>query len=195
MAIRGRPRSFDRDLALRRAMEVFWEKGYEGAQLRDLTAAMGVAPPSFYAAFGSKEAAFREAVELYVATVGAKPIRALDEADTARAGIRAMLAGSAEVALASRSGGCLLILGVVNCLPETDALRELLKAMRRTTLDRVRKRLRRGVREGDLPANTDTKRLATFYSAIMQAISLRARDGATRAELGAVIGSAMAALA
>jgi AcrR family transcriptional regulator len=195
MAIRGRPRSFDRDLALRRAMEVFWEKGYEGAQLRDLTAAMGVAPPSFYAAFGSKEAAFREAVELYVATVGAKPIRALDEADTARAGIRAMLAGSAEVALASRSGGCLLILGVVNCLQETDALRELLKAMRRTTLDRVRKRLRRGVREGDLPANTDTKRLATFYSAIMQAISLRARDGATRAELGAVIGSAMAALA
>ncbi|NKX16695.1 helix-turn-helix transcriptional regulator [Ochrobactrum pseudogrignonense] len=69
-APRGRPRSFDRDDALRRVMEVFWAKGYEGAQLIDLTAAIGVTPPSFYAAFGSKEAAFREAVELYKATTG-----------------------------------------------------------------------------------------------------------------------------
>ena len=68
---RGRPRGFDRDLALERLMQVFWAKGYEGAQLNDLTAAIGVKPPSFYAAFGSKEAAFREAIDLYIATIGA----------------------------------------------------------------------------------------------------------------------------
>lgn len=58
MAPRGRPRSFDRDQALERVMQVFWAKGYEGAQLTDLVAAIGITPPSFYAAFGSKEAAF-----------------------------------------------------------------------------------------------------------------------------------------
>lgn len=70
MAERGRPRNFDRDQALRKAMEVFWSKGYEGASLTDLTAAMGINSPSLYGAFGSKEALFREAVELYRQTDG-----------------------------------------------------------------------------------------------------------------------------
>ncbi len=108
---RGRPRGFDRDLALERLMQVFWAKGYEGAQLNDLTAAIGVKPPSFYAAFGSKEAAFREAIDLYIATIGAAPMRALDAAATVRAGLRAMLEGSVAVALSAKPGGCLLILG------------------------------------------------------------------------------------
>ncbi|WP_164125535.1 TetR family transcriptional regulator, partial [Stenotrophomonas maltophilia] len=78
MASRGRPRNFDRDQALERAMRVFWAKGYEGAQLVDLTAAMGINPPSFYAAFGSKQEIFREAIDLYLATAGANAMRALD---------------------------------------------------------------------------------------------------------------------
>lgn len=195
MATRGRPRSFDRDLALERVMKVFWAKGYEGAQLNDLTAAIGVTPPSFYAAFGSKEAAFQEAVDLYVATVGCRPMRALEEAATVREGIRAMLKGSIDVALSSKPGGCLLILGVVNYLPENQAARERLLEARRKTLDLIRTRLRRGVTEGDVPAETDIDRLSAFYHGIMQAISFQARDGAGRKELEALLGPAMAALA
>src|SRR3546814_6083041 len=71
MVARGRPRAFDRTQALARAMEVFWEKGLDGASMNDLTAAMGINSPSLYAAFDSKEALFREAVALYVATDGA----------------------------------------------------------------------------------------------------------------------------
>jgi len=70
MTARGRPRNFDKDAALERAMELFWIKGYEGASMTDLTSAMGIASPSLYAAFGSKEELFRRAVQHYGATEG-----------------------------------------------------------------------------------------------------------------------------
>lgn len=194
MITRGRPRSFDRDDALARVMEVFWAKGYEGAQLADLVAAIGITPPSFYAAFGSKQAAFHEAVDLYLTTVGAGPRRVLEEAATARQGIRASLEESINVALSSKSGGCFLILGLVNCLPENQAARAHLLAARQKTVAMLRKRLERGVQEGDLAPNTDVKRLADFYNGIMQAISFQARDGATRDQLAALIEPAMSAL-
>lgn len=194
MAIRGRPRSFDRDDALARVMEVFWAKGYEGAQVGDLIAAIGITPPSFYAAFGSKEAAFREAVDLYIATVGSHPMRALEQAPTAREGIRAMLAGSIDVALSAKPGGCLLILGVVNCVPENKPARDHLLEARRKTLDLIRARLRKGVKDGDIAEDTEIEHLAAFYHGVMQAVSFQARDGAARAELEALIGPAMSAL-
>lgn len=190
--IRGRPRSFDRDAALARAMEVFWAKGYDGAQVTDLTRAIGIAPPSFYAAFGSKEAAFLEAVDLYIDQVASAPMRALEDAATVRAGLRAMLAGSIDIAVSNEPGGCLLILGVVNCLPANRAARERLAAARGETVELIEARLRRAVREGDLADETDTARLAAFYHGIMQAISFQARDGAGRAQLAALIEPALA---
>ena len=191
---RGRPRGFDRDQALERLMQVFWARGYEGAQLNDLTAAIGVKPPSFYAAFGSKEDAFREAIDLYIATIGSAPMRALEEAATVRDGLRAMLEGSVAVALSAKPGGCLLILGVVNCLPANEAVRAHLLNARRKTVELVAARLRRGVVDGELPVDTDIPRLAAFFHGIMQAISFQARDGATRADLYALIEPALRAL-
>ena len=191
---RGRPRGFDRDQALERLMQVFWARGYEGAQLNDLTAAIGVKPPSFYAAFGSKEDAFREAIDLYIATIGSAPMRALEEAATVRDGLRAMLEGSVAVALSAKPGGCLLILGVVNCLPANEAVRAHLLNARRKTVELVAARLRRGVVDGELPVDTDIPRLAAFFHGIMQAISFQARDGATRADLYALIEPALHAL-
>jgi AcrR family transcriptional regulator len=191
MADRGRPRKFDRHEALLQAMNIFWAKGYEGTQLTDLTAAMGINPPSFYAAFGSKEAAFREAVELYEATVAAGPLRALETNESTREAIRAMLIGGVDRA---GSVGCMMMLGVVNCLPANEPLRALLLSIRQRGREAIRRRLERGVREGDIPPDTDVERLTTFYSAIPQAISLQARDGASREQLEDVVISAMAAL-
>lgn len=195
MVTRGRPRSFDRDLALRRIMEVFWAKGYEGAQLNDLIVAIGVTPPSFYAAFGSKEAAFREAVELYLATAGSVVPQVLEEGLTAHQSIRDMLMASIDTALsAPHSGGCLLILGVVNCQQETAPLRDLLKSTRRDTEARIRTRLERAVAEGDLPGSTNPDMLASYYGTVMQGLSMQARDGATREALEALVAPALAAL-
>lgn len=176
-------------------MQVFWAKGYEGAQLVDLTAAMGINPPSFYAAFGSKQAIFREAIDLYLATSGANAMRALEETPVARDAVEAMLRASAAVALAApEAGGCLLILGLVNCLPENRPSRDYLRDIRRTTIERIRRRLDRGLGDGDLAAGADTAELASFYATVMQGLSLQARDGAGREELDAVVAAAMRAL-
>ena len=89
MAERGRPRRFDRQAALERAMEVFWERGYQAASMTDLTEAMGINSPSLYAAFGSKEELYREAIGHFAATESDAILAPLLEAATARAGLTA----------------------------------------------------------------------------------------------------------
>lgn len=194
MTQRGRPRRFDRDVALQAMMKVFWARGYEGAQLVDLTAAAGIAPPSFYIAFGSKEAVFCEAVDHYIATVGAKPRQALDCGATLRDGIEGMLNASIDVAQSVRPGGCLLVLGVVNCLPDNERARAYLKAARGKTREFIHARLERARTAGELPAGLDTLPCAVFLHSVTQMISFQARDGASRAELEALIGHALRAL-
>src|SRR5438445_3107154 len=76
---RGRPREFDVEKALERAMNVFWRKGYEGASLPDLTRAMGINRPSLYAAFGNKESLFRKALDRYAEGPGSYVRDALEE--------------------------------------------------------------------------------------------------------------------
>lgn len=192
--MRGRPRGFDRDAALKQAMEVFWSKGYEGAQLVDLTKAMGINPPSFYAAFGSKEDAFREAVDLYIKTVGAEPMLALERAKTLRNGLRTLIERSIDVALSTKAGGCLLILGVVNHLPDSAAAAAHLKAARQITHELIERRIARAIDEGELPDSCDAGALANFFHGVLQAVSFQARDGASRAQLRRLIDPALAAL-
>ncbi|MDI6028607.1 TetR/AcrR family transcriptional regulator [Corticibacterium sp. UT-5YL-CI-8] len=196
MAVRGRPRGFDRDAALAKAMQLFWAKGYEGVQLAELTAAVGINPPSFYAAVQSKEAIHREALDLYPATAGDGSMAALrDTPGTTTDAVHAMLLASVEVALASPSaGGCMDSLGLVNGQDQNAALRDDLRALRRTTATLIRDRLERGVREADLPADIDAERVATFCATVMQGLSLQAQDGASRDMLIGVVETAMTAL-
>ncbi|MEU7315325.1 TetR/AcrR family transcriptional regulator [Streptomyces sp. NPDC007083] len=194
MATRGRPRAFDRDAALERAMHVFWERGYEAATMADLTAAMGIRPPSLYAAFGSKEGLFRAAVALYRRTEGALTRRALAEAPTAREGVRRALRGNACAYTADgKPPGCMIVLAATNCTPENDGIRALLAEDRRATEGRIRERMDRGVAEGDLPAGTDTRGLAAFYATVLFGLSVQARDGVPRQDLLGAVEAAMAA--
>ena len=132
MARRGRPRSFDREDALRRAMEVFWALGYEGATLTGLQEAMGgITAPSFYAAFGSKEDLFREAVELYSKTLGVPMMKALAEEPTARASLEALLQAAVEAfCRPGKPRGCLLVLGAINSMPANKSVRDHLRGLR-----------------------------------------------------------------
>lgn len=191
----GRPREFDRDKALLRAMEIFWAQGYEATTLADLQKAMGgIAAPSFYAAFGSKEDLFREAVELYKETQGAPILKALKESRTARAAIEAMLWASVESVGGDRHPrGCMMVLGGINCAASNKGVEELLREQRGMREKVLRQRLRRGISDGDLPASTDVNRLVSFYTSVLDGLSIRARDGASRKALGDIVVCAMAA--
>ncbi|GGU98382.1 TetR/AcrR family transcriptional regulator [Streptomyces spectabilis] len=194
MAGRGRPRSFDRDMALRRAMEVFWEQGYEATSMTDLTTAMGIASPSLYAAFGSKERLFQEAVALYSTTEGAAMARAYTEVPTARGAVEAVLRENARAYTdRDRPTGCMIVLAATNCSPGNAPVRDHLATWRRSGAEMMADRLRRGVDEGELPATTDTEAVAAFYTTIIHGMSVQARDGATRTDLDKTVDRAMAA--
>ena len=184
MAERGRPRSFERATALRRAMEVFWAKGYDGASLADLTAAMGIAAPSLYAAFGSKEALFREAVALYGETEGTEIWTALPEAPSAREAIERFLRGSAiSFTRPDRPAGCLVVLSALLANDGNARVCRELRESRAGNVAALRERLERAVAEGDLPTKLDCEAMATFYATVQQGMSIQARDGASRATL------------
>jgi AcrR family transcriptional regulator len=194
MAARGRPRGFDRQTALRRAMEAFWRRGYEGTAISDLTKAMGINAPSLYAAFGCKEALFREAVALYNATEGAVSDRALEAAPTARRAVEAMLRlNAAAYVNPRRPPGCMITLAATIGTPECAEVRDFLGRCRQEAQDALEARLARGAAEGDLPAGADIASVAAFYYTVLQGLSIQARDGASRETLDAIVDCAMAA--
>ncbi|RWC56651.1 TetR/AcrR family transcriptional regulator [Mesorhizobium sp.] len=194
MSERGRPRTFDRTAALRRAMQVFWARGYEGASMSELTAAMGINSPSLYAAFGSKEALFLEATDFYSHTEGADIWLALDEAPTARQAIEQFLCLTAKAySQSDRPQGCLITLGALHQDSSRGAICDDLRRRRAENHIALQKRLERGVAEGELPADFDSSAAATFFATVQHGMSIQARDGASHDAMLATVAGAMAA--
>ncbi|MYT75876.1 MULTISPECIES: TetR/AcrR family transcriptional regulator [unclassified Streptomyces] len=188
---RGRPRSFDRDTALEKALRAFWEHGYEATSVSDLTREMGIGAPSLYAAFGDKRTLFEEVVRVYDTTHGAGPDRALAEEPTARGAIERLLREAADAFTdPALPHGCLVLHAATNCT--TPEVEQALRERRSGTVAAIADRLRQGVAAGELPEGTDTAALARCFAAVFQGMSQQARDGASRADLEAVAALAMA---
>jgi AcrR family transcriptional regulator len=179
----GRPRGFNEDKALDRAMHVFWRKGYEGASLNDLTAAMGIQPASLYKAFGNKRALFEKALARYVAGPVAFVHDALNE-PTALSVAKRLLRQEAEFLTERRSRiGCMTIQAALVGGVEGEPIRKKLIALRVKVQDALRQRFERAKSEGDLPSDADTADLARFVTAIYQGMTVQAINGASREEL------------
>jgi len=189
----GRPREFDADKALGRALKVFWRKGYEGTSLPDLTKAMGINRPSLYAAFGNKEALFRKAIDRYV-EISACHVRQALQAPTARQVVRRLWQESIDLVTNARNPrGCFLVQSALACGDAADSLRREMIKRRAAGEAALRERLERALAEGDLPSDADPAALAKFVFTLTHGMAVQAASGASREQLQRVAEMALQA--
>jgi AcrR family transcriptional regulator len=179
----GRPREFNFDKALDRALKVFWRKGYEGTSLPDLTKAMGINRPSLYAAFGNKEALFRKTIDRYLEGPAGYMRIALRQ-PTARGVVEHVLRGSIDLLTNSRNPrGCFIVQAALVCGDTADCVRRELAKRRDAGVTALRERFERAVAEGDLPPDSNSADLARYIATVMHGMSVQAASGIQRSEL------------
>ena len=188
---KGRPLSFDREVALRQAMMLFWEHGYEATSLNDLTSAIGIPPSSIYSAFGDKKGLFLEAIDRYLSgPVTSKSIIA--HAATARDAAHELLRAAATGFTGTDTpAGCLLASSAISCSNAAAEVRVELARRRRGIEALLKRRIILAIRSGEIPSKSDADALAAHTMAVIQGMSTLARDGATRDKLTRVAASAM----
>ncbi|QHC34253.1 TetR/AcrR family transcriptional regulator [Komagataeibacter xylinus] len=191
MARTGRPREFGRDRAIDAATALFWAQGYEPTSLTQLKSCMGnISPASFYAAFGSKEALFREVVQRYLETYGQVMAPLWDESLSPREAIERTLRGSARMqATRTHPAGCLLVCGASNCSPENEPVQALLAAERQRTRKGIRACVERVIANGELKASPATKVLPNILTTFFHGMTCETRDGVTSNTLDAAVTS------
>jgi AcrR family transcriptional regulator len=189
----GRPKAFDSEEALEAALSVFWERGYEGTSLSDLTRAMGINKPSLYATFGDKAELFRKVVDRYMAQRAVVWENALRE-PTARLVVERILDTTADALTSGQNPhGCLLVQSALTCSRESDCIKQELALKRADSDSLLRGRFARAQAEGELAPNVDVAALARYFSTILRGMSVEASAGATRQALQNVIDLAMKA--
>ena len=185
----GRPRGFDREAALDVAMRLFWRYGFEGVSFQQLTASMGLAAPSLYAAFGNKAALYREALDRYAAMRGASDLSFMDEALPLREAVRLLLEGTAQGLLDPKGEiGCMLNTGMIASHPDHADLARELAERRADFRDLLKQKLLHWVSE------SEADRLSRFITGLMQGLAVQARDGHSLEDLQLVVSAALNAI-
>jgi AcrR family transcriptional regulator len=191
---RGRPRTLDRNVGLDVAARLFWEHGYEGTSIADLTAAMGVTPPSLYATFGSKEELYRQALDHAIERESKTRMDALQSDMSAYEALSFYLHDVAtSISRPDDPRGCIVSTAVVQRAAENETVAKSVTARREAAIKAIRERFDRAVSEGELAAGTDTDSLARFYGAFVQGMSVQACDGACTERLRRLVDIALSA--
>ena len=179
----NRPIGFDREAALEAAMLLFWQRGYEGTSMADLTHAMGLNPSSIYAAFGDKHTLFQLVVKRYMELRAQYAVRALEEPTLERF-IRALFDNT--VAFLTTPGHpptCMTLAGAVGCSLDATPARDLMTAIRKQNQVALRKRLLKARKSGELPKGINVDDYTRYLSSIIAGLSIQAANGSTKAEL------------
>jgi AcrR family transcriptional regulator len=191
---RGRPRVMNKEAALAVAARLFWERGYEGTSIADLTKEIGITPPSLYASFGSKDELFKQALDFYVARETGERHVVLENAPTALEGLTFYLMDA--VRSSTQDGcprGCAVATAVLQHAEENAGVAKGVAERRQATFVALRSRFDRAVGSGELPEGTDTYALARFYGAVLQGMSAQAADGACADTLSGIVKVALSA--
>lgn len=193
MARTGRPRGFDRDEAITQAMHLFWEHGFEGVSLEQLRRSMGgISSASFYAAFGSKEALYRAALDRYLTTHGTVMTALRDETLPPRQRLEQALRRSAEMQTEpAHPTGCMVALSSTICSTGGASVQALTIAERATNRAAIRACVKAAIADGTLRPGTDPAGLATLFEGLLVGLSIQARDGVSTGELDAAVTQAL----
>ncbi len=184
MATVGRPRSFDKEEALKKAMHVFWEKGYEGTSMADLIESIGMKAPSLYAAFGNKDAIFKEVVQKYLPIVVNGQLATLNNTSDIVEAVQNTLKECVRLFTSpDNPHTCLIMTAAINASPEHQDHVVSLRAMREDYRNAWVQRFERAEQEQQLTGQLSPQQLADFYVTLIQGMSLRAKDGANKQDL------------
>lgn len=190
----GRPRLFDREAALDIALDYFWRQGFEGTSTTQLTAAMGISQPSLYAAFGSKEQLYREAVNLYMQRHGQIFGDAFSAYPSAREAVfQALMAVARQYSDTTHAPGCMVASAGLQGGADHAVLFAEMAGLRRGGQRAIQARLDQARLDGELPAHADTANLAAYFAMVIQGMAVQANDGATASALEAMATLAMKA--
>lgn len=173
-------------------MRVFWEKGYVATSMTDLTTAMGIASPSLYAAFGSKEDLFREALDRYDSNFRNLAGEALNSNAPLRDQFERLLHLSARENDRQTPAGCMMLMACEQRAELSPELAEDLSSRRAVAVALMEQRLHRAMETDEVPADIDARAIAEFYGTLQRGLSISAKTGATPEELRSVIASSMA---
>ncbi len=183
---KGRPRSFDRNMALLKALEVFWQRGYAPAAVSELCAAMGINAPSLYAAFGNKSRLFLEAVNFYEQRYWAAPSRRFMEEKDFYVAVNNFFTEAAGILLSPDTPcGCMVVLAAVNISEDEEEVIHTLRQLRLDTRNMFVEKIRKAVEDGQLPPDTRAEALGGAFNTFLEGMSLQARDGLNAEELRA----------
>jgi AcrR family transcriptional regulator len=179
----GRPTGFDKDAALDVAMLLFWERGYEGTSMADLSQAMGVHPSSIYAAFGDKQELFALAAQRYIDVPAQYMVRALEQ-PTFKSFILAAFDNTVEF-LGSKEhpSSCFTLTGAISCGIDEEPAKVLMREMRLQNEAAIKARLLKARRVGEFPQEENVDDYMRYLSSLLSGLAIQAANGSTRAEL------------
>jgi len=182
---RGRPSTFDRPTVLREAMKLFWDNGYEGTTFDELITKMSISPSTFYNSFGSKERLYREVTECFMdeAQMWIQSALSKDGATTRQAFAHLLESAAEQFTHEDLPRGCMISLSGTHQAPDLMPIRDMMVEYRAASEIYLADRIRKGIRDGDMPSAIDVDALAAFIHAIVRGMAVQARDGASRAKL------------
>ncbi|AOA59510.1 TetR/AcrR family transcriptional regulator [Acinetobacter larvae] len=189
---RGRPKCFDEQQALERAMLLFWQYGYEATAISDLTQALQITAPSLYSSFGDKAQLFKRCLDYYLEHEACPTDLIFKEAKTAKAALELLMYENAKrLVQENKPTGCMLVVATMNCSEHNQPIQHDIVSRRQQSKLKIFKRLLQGQQQGDLPDTVDIQAMTDYYTTILQGLSLQARDGASLAQLNGVVDHAM----
>jgi AcrR family transcriptional regulator len=191
---RGRPREFDADQALDRAIDVFWRQGYDGTSITDLTASIGISAPSLYAAFGNKRQIFDKVMDRYMQTRLARRAEALSLDDPVEASRKYLEGVVLDGTMPDHPKGCLMVGGALVCSDTNRDVADQLATLRIDVRNDLQRLFTRAIKAGRLPADADAASLGAYVAAVAQGICVEASNGASRQSLMKVVEVALSAL-